>query len=131
MRGDRESGEGAGGRGAQAGQLPAPVMAGMLKISVPGWPISGGAGDKRVRPMGPQVLGSHLPPHPRPLSGLGKVTSAHRFSRSGAGLENRLSHQLAGAADLLAHALHPAGLWSYQPRPGTICKAAALAPASF
>lgn len=42
-----------------SGQLPAPVMAGMLKISVPGWPISGG-GTRCVRPEGPQALGNHL-----------------------------------------------------------------------
>lgn len=35
-------GEGTGGHVTGVGQLPAPVTAGMLKISVPGWPVSGG-----------------------------------------------------------------------------------------
>lgn len=43
--GSSRAGEGEGGRGpwprGRSRRLPAPVMAGMLKISVPGWPISG------------------------------------------------------------------------------------------
>lgn len=62
-------------------------MAGMLKISVPGWPISGGV-TRGVRPTGPRVLDITCPT--RALSGLGKEhpgtsLKADGGSRPGAG----------------------------------------------
>lgn len=104
------------------GGLPAPVMAGILKISVPGWPISGGV-TRGVRPTGPRVLGHHLP-HPCPV-------------RSGQGApwdlaEGRWRQQAWGGRDSAFLTSQPVpltgGLWCDQPGPGTVCKVADPAP---